>query len=1036
MLYLFLLLFFFTPFLFAQSYIQKNCAADTARANELFALAEKLRKASRLDSAALCYEQAAEIWENACPEIKGQKRKRFWQEYLKSKNRRGFVFYLQGKADSLAVYYLQNALEKALPWLGEKHPIVGACYSNLGILYVAQGRSARALEYHQKALAIHAAAWGEKHPIVALNYNNIANVYRNQGHYAEALQYYQKALDIQLNVFGEKPHEAAVSYNNMANVYRLRGRYAEALQYYHKALDISLSYYGENHPDVAASYNNIGMVYQAQGRYMEALQRFQKALAIRLAAYGENHPDVATNYNNIGIVYQEQRRYAEALQCYQKALTIQLVVLGETHPDLAMSYNNIAVLYVLQERYNEALQYYQKALATQLAAYGENHHETAMNYHNIGMMYKKQARYAESLQYLQKALAIQLTVWGENHTDVAKSYNNIASNYFLQGLYAEALQYYAKALAIQLTVFGENHPDVALSYNNISYLYQAQGRYAQALASCQKALESNALYWKSEKVLDLPSPSTFILNPEYLLTTLEKQAQTLFHACLFPEEGAVYRSSLPYALRATHYGAHWLNRLRQTMRRETDQIELGKKATELFSAGIACAFLMDSLGMKEQAPLKQAFFFSESNKAAALNLAIQESEALVAAGIPQSLNALQQDYKRELTLCNQQLETVLKPQTKEDTLKKQYYENRRFTYAAKLDSLIHALEKEYPKYYELKYATFTPSVDTLQKALLAQSPNTAIVEYFVSDTALFVFALNAKSLAAKKIPLSSKELKKLLNELGRSYYALTESQRQDPNKKQKYIAAAAKLYQNLMAPVEEIFKNKEELVIIPDGGLWELPFEILIKVKTEAEAKKLEKLPFEKLPLLNPFHAIGYSPSATAFLRSLFLPPAKGKGFFAVAPVFDFKGEKMFALRSGLEREVTYPEAVFALPGSESEVHELKRLFESQNLPVKTLLREQAREEAFTALPLQDYRYIHLATHGVFNRNKPSWSYLLFAPPQDSAPVLARDGLLTAAECYNFKARCRAGCAFGLRNGSGRAQTRRGVGRANAGVIV
>jgi CHAT domain-containing protein len=166
----------------------------------------------------------------------------------------------------------------------------------------------------------------------------------------------------------------------------------------------------------------------------------------------------------------------------------------------------------------------------------------------------------------------------------------------------------------------------------------------------------------------------------------------------------------------------------------------------------------------------------------------------------------------------------------------------------------------------------------------------------------------------------------------------------------------------------------------------------------------LPKATYKKTaPLLNPFHAIGYSPSATAFLRSLFLPPAKGKGFFAVAPVFDFKGEKMFALRSDLEREVTYPEAVAALPGSEEEVLELKRLFESQNLPVKTLLREQAREEAFTAFPLESFGYIHLATHGVFNRNKPSWSYLLFAPPQDSAPVLARDGLLTAAECYNLE---------------------------------
>jgi hypothetical protein len=132
--YLFLCFFFFAPLLFAQSYTQKNCAADTARANELLALGEKLQKAFKLDSAALCYEQAAEIWENACPEVKGEKRKRFWEVYLNSKNKRGYVFYLQGKANASAILYLQNALQFALPFLGENHPSVAGNYNSMGIM--------------------------------------------------------------------------------------------------------------------------------------------------------------------------------------------------------------------------------------------------------------------------------------------------------------------------------------------------------------------------------------------------------------------------------------------------------------------------------------------------------------------------------------------------------------------------------------------------------------------------------------------------------------------------------------------------------------------------------------------------------------------------------------------------------------------------------------------------------------------------------------------------------------------------------------
>jgi tetratricopeptide (TPR) repeat protein len=483
MLYLFLLFLFFTPFVFAQSYEQKNCAADTARANELFALGGKLQKASKLDSAALCFEQAAEIWEKACPEVKEERRKRYWEGYLKNKNNWGWIFYLQGKSDFSVTLYLQSVLQQALPWLGEKHP------------------------------------------------------------------------------------------------------------------------------EAANSYNNVGIIYESQGRYAEALQHFQKALAIRLAAFGENNPDVATSYHNIGVVYKQQRRYTEALQHFQKALAIRLAVFGENHPYVARIYKNIGNVYSSQERYTEALQYYQKALAIYLTAFFENHPDVANSYNNVGTIYEFQGRHMEALQYFQRALAIQLAVFGENHPDVAISYNNIGSSYNLQSRYAEALQHFQKALAIQLAVFGESHPDVALSYNNIGEAYRLQGHYAEALQYYQKALESNAPSWKPEKEFDLP-PSVSILSPELLLTTLKAQSQTLFNAYFSPEHSSTYSPYLSYALEATRYGANVLAKWGQAMRRESDQIELGNQATELLSTGVACAFLMDSLGFKEQSPLKEAFFFS------------------------------------------------------------------------------------------------------------------------------------------------------------------------------------------------------------------------------------------------------------------------------------------------------------------------------------------------------------------------------------------------------------------------------------------
>ncbi|MCS6906027.1 MAG: tetratricopeptide repeat protein, partial [Bacteroidia bacterium] len=168
-------------------------------------MGKKLEKAAKYDSAAIYYEQAAEIWKQACPQLKGEKRKYFWEKYVESKNRRGGLFDLQGKVDSAALRYLEDVLLQARAWLGENHFQVAASYNNMAVVYDSQGQYTLALEYQQKALQIRIETLGQNHPEVAMSYNNMALVYKNQGQYALALEYHQKALDIRIAIL-EKNH--------------------------------------------------------------------------------------------------------------------------------------------------------------------------------------------------------------------------------------------------------------------------------------------------------------------------------------------------------------------------------------------------------------------------------------------------------------------------------------------------------------------------------------------------------------------------------------------------------------------------------------------------------------------------------------------------------------------------------------------------------------------------------------------------------------------------------------------------------------
>jgi hypothetical protein len=79
------------------------------------------------------------------------------------------------------------------------------------------------------------------------------------------------------------------------------------------------------------------------------------------------------------------------------------------------------------------------------------------------------------------------------------------------------------------------------------------------------------------------------------------------------------------------------------------------------------------------------------------------------------------------------------------------------------------------------------------------------------------------------------------------------------------------------------------------------------------------------------------------------------------------------------------------LPGSTQEVVEAARITRGSN---QLLLRRDATEAAFKALPLADFRIIHLAVHGVANTAFPDRAALVLSTSASSG----EDGLFQARE--------------------------------------
>jgi len=197
---------------------------------------------------------------------------------------------------------------------------------------------------------------------------------------------------------------------------------------------------------------------------------------------------------------------------------------------------------------------------------------------------------------------------------------------------------------------------------------------------------------------------------------------------------------------------------------------------------------------------------------------------------------------------------------------------------------------------------------------------------------------------------------------------------------------ALDLFKVLIAPVFARLASYRELLIIPDGVLNLLPFELLL-----SEGKSSGSTP---LPYLLRTIPIRYAPSAATLLTLASSPGAEvayGADFVGFAPV-DFAepgpGMRPFAFFA----DGTIPR----LKHTEEEVVEIAAMFPKGRGLVR--VRKEATRANLEGSEVKGARYLHFATHGVVDNARPLYSGLLLSAGS------ARDGgYLCAYELMSFR---------------------------------
>ncbi len=293
-----------------------------------------------------------------------------------------------------------------------------------------------------------------------------------------------------------------------------------------------------------------------------------------------------------------------------------------------------------------------------------------------------------------------------------------------------------------------------------------------------------------------------------------------------------------------------------------------------------------------------------------------------------------------------------------------------------------------PRYASIHYPQ-PITVPEIQNRLL--DDRTALIEYLLGEKRSLVWVVTKKKITTSVLP-ARKEIEGQVNafrkQLSERTSALTAHE-----SLQEIARLGTKLYSSIFQPIAPMVASSRSLIIVPDGGLDYLPFEALVN-----QSRHLASGEVRPSYLAEKF-AVVYGPSASGLLavqemNRETVTPSKMLLAFG-DPVTPSSGPTPAAstnpdsehVSSTRELPVTedYAERGFSLerlPYSRQEILTISRLFARPQRHV--YLDEAARKETLKTEKLQDFHYIHFASHGFLDEMKPGRSGLLFSPTPDS----------------------------------------------------
>jgi CHAT domain-containing protein/tetratricopeptide (TPR) repeat protein len=776
----------------------------------------------------------------------------------------------------------------------------------------------------------------------------------------------------------------------------------------------------------------LGGVERFRGRAQEALPFLERAMQ-----EAEASADQAAVGRILGQMGSARRRLGEfgaALELSERQLAV-FERLGDAEW-IGRAHNYVGIALGALGRCAEAVPHLSQSLAACEAA--DNDRTLCAPIHsNLGLCHEYLGNYAAALQALDRSIEITQTTG--KPTELAATLNNIGELYRLQGAPLRALDYYHRAYA------------AAAEPGEKEFMADALANEGGALLELDRTEEARVAFERARKLgEEIHSPSVITGAAAGAAEGLSRRgdrvgALQLLERGLESAERTGERqleartrrqiAGLKLADGQADVALELAGQAAETARRYELREELwpallvaGRADRALARAGAAEAALREAVEVVEDlrahavgpeadravflvphaAPYQElvslladrgrswdALAVAERSKGRALLDVLAGGRMAIGAALSEADKAEERRLEGDVLTVNSELRDLLQ-RPSPDAARKRDLESRR---SARRLALEDWRTRAYAAHPELRVLRGeSPPLTPGDVGSPLADGRTVLLEYALGDPHAYLFVLSAGAaseppLAVHRLDPDSAELVRLAHDL-RARLA---------GRDMAFAEPAARLYQALLSPAGDALRGARRVVIVPDGALWDLPFQAL---RAPSGRFLIEDLAVSYAPSLSVLRDMRTRPRAHARPAGALLAignPDLGPGAARRAPA---------ALLSS---------PLAPVPELETQVREIARLYDPGSTAVRVGV---GAREAWLKAEAPHYRILHLASHGVLDDLSPLYSELVLASP---AAGDRDDGLLEAREILDLDLGADLAVLSACETGRGRAGAGEGL---------